>query len=121
QNHLLDSDALHALQQVQGSHRVRRHVHERILHAVPNACASRQVEYRFKLVALEERMDFVTAFNIQPLELKPRMSSKEIQPMLLKADIIIGVEVVDSQYAVAACEQKFSCTRGNETGYTNDQ
>ena len=97
------------------------HVHVRIFGGVAHARLRRQVDHAFRLVGGERRLHRRAVGQVRLHVDVVRVVDETRQPRLLEGDVVVVVQVVETDDRIAPRQQYLGHVRTDETGGTGDQ
>lgn len=113
--------APHHFENIQGTLSVRRHVDMRILDAVANSGAGREIEDHIEGMLLEDGLEIVAVLNISLVESVVLTTGELRDSMILDALVVGVVDVVESHDFDSTFEQLVDDTVGDKPGSAGDE
>ena len=107
-------------QDIEKADQVRLQIGIRVVDAVAHPGLGRQVDDVLHGMAFEDGIELGIVGQVSPVESEV-FASKQSQPLLFQAYLIVVIEIVHCDDRTAECEQ-FSCKmKADETGSTGDK
>jgi len=88
---------------------------------MPYARLCCEVDDPFERMPLEQFRGGLAVGKVSLLELEARVFAKSFEAGLFQADVVVGVDVVDAEYAVAVSEESFREVEADEAGGARHQ
>ena len=110
-----------SLQDVHETHQIRIHVGVGILNGIPHPGLRGQVDDSLGLFLCEESLHAGAVGQVELVETETRTPAEFGQPGLLQADVVVVVEVVESDHLIPPPQQQLGGVETNESGRAGDE